>query len=372
MTKGKDKDGDDDRPKVPAPRANPAFWGHDAAERTLRLSFDSGRLPHAWLIGGRRGIGKATLAYRFARFVLSGGMADTSAPAGEGPLYLAPGHPVFRRVDSGGHGDLLTVERGINPRTERRRTEIVVEDTRRVADFLHLTPSEGGWRVVVIDCAEDMNHHAANSVLKILEEPPPRALLLLVSHAPHLVLPTIRSRCRKLTLSPLDEAEIARVLTEFGPADLPPAEAAALARLADGSAGRALMLAEIGGLALYREFVDTIAPLPRLDLRKVEALGDRLGKADAGDLYRTFGEIVLWWLARLLRAGAGLAPGEEIVAGDGELIARLAAGPRASLDRWLELWDKVSRLFAQVERANLDRKQVLLTVFLDLEAAARA
>ena len=196
--------GDRAEAAVPAPRENPSLSGHEPAEKELLSAFASGRLPHGLLITGPHGVGKATLAFRFARFLLSQGAAPSAgglfAPAVPSSLALPPEHPVFRRVASSGHADLLTVERGIDPKRKRERTEIVVDDTRAIAAFLRLTPAEGGWRIVVVDTADEMNRNAANAVLKILEEPPSRALLILVSDNPGRLLPTIRSRCRRLPL----------------------------------------------------------------------------------------------------------------------------------------------------------------------------
>src|ERR1700730_8760597 len=212
MASDTDLDEDDDRGEtaeaaVPAPRENPGLIGHDAAEAVLLQAFASNRLPHGLLITGPHGIGKATLAFRFARFLLShaaeqGGGA-LFAPSSPTSLALPTEHPVFRRVASSGHADLLTVERGIDPKRKRERTEIVGEDTRAIAAFLRLTPAEGAGRIVIVDTADEMNRNAANAVLKILEEPPDRAILILVSDNPGRLLPTIRSRCRPLSPPPV-------------------------------------------------------------------------------------------------------------------------------------------------------------------------
>src|SRR5207249_3413997 len=153
---------------------------------------------------------------------------------GSSGLAIPPESGTFRRVASGGHADLLTIERAYDPRRRRLRGEIVVGDTREIAAFLRLTPAEGGWRVVVVDGADEMNRNAANALLKILEEPPRRALLLLVAHSPGKLLPTIRSRCRRLPLAPLPAAIVFRLLARYRP-DLPEAEAAALTALCAGS-----------------------------------------------------------------------------------------------------------------------------------------
>src|SRR6266851_3709932 len=191
----------DETAAAPAPRANPDLVGHEGAERELRRLDEVGRLPHAILLSGPRGIGKATLAFRLARFLLAKGVER--AGLDENGLAIDPESGVFRRVAAGGHADLLTIERAYDARRRRLRGEIVVEDAREITGFFRLTAAEEGWRVVVVDGAEEMNRSAANALLKVLEEPPRQALLLLVSHSPGRLLPTIRSRCRRFPLAAL-------------------------------------------------------------------------------------------------------------------------------------------------------------------------
>ncbi|MDP6804744.1 MAG: DNA polymerase III subunit delta' [Rhodospirillales bacterium] len=364
---------------APQPRANPHFRGHDDAEARLRAAFASGRCPHAWLLCGPRGIGKATLAFRFARFVLAQGTGDPAQAAlfgtegvaeGEG-LSVDPNHPVFRRVASGGHLDFVTVERGLSDQGGKKRSEIVVDDIRAVGAFLRLTPAEGGWRVVVIDSADDMNRNAANALLKVLEEPSAWALLILVSHNPGRLLPTVRSRCRRLGMRALTDADVGDLIERYAPG-LGTDDHATLTRLSDGSIGRAVALAEEGGLDLYRELVALLETWPRLDTEALHRFGDRLGRRGAEDAFRTVGELTRWWLARMIALGA--APGgKEVPSLDGaerEIMVRLLAG--AGLDRWLEVWEKVNGLLERAEGANLDRKQVVINALLALETAAVA
>jgi DNA polymerase-3 subunit delta' len=335
----------------------------------LLEAFRSNHLAHAILITGPRGIGKATLAYRFARFMLTHGgegriagglFGDTTPPAS---LFTDPTSTVFRRVAAGGHADLLTVERQVDDKG-KMRSEIVVDDIRNIGPFLSLTPAEGGWRVVVIDCADDLNRNAANAVLKVLEEPPRRALLLMVSHNPGRLLPTIRSRCRMLVLKPLGEPTIATILGQYHP-DLDSAGVTQLSRLAEGSIGQALALAEEGGLEFHRELENLFQSLLRLDSAALHALGDQLARVGAEGRFQTAMDLLRWRLSRLVLV---CAKGPTAGADD-DWAVRLAAA--ASLERWLEVWEKTNRLLARMESANLDRKQVVLNIFLALEDAVQ-
>ncbi len=352
------------------PRENPDPRGHEEAEKILLDAFLGGRLAHAWLISGPRGIGKATLAYRFARYILAKGGEGAGGLFGDAlsadDMYLAPDNPVFMRTASGGHADLKAIERTVNEKTGKLSTEIIVKDVRSIGNFMSLTSAEGGWRVVVIDSADDMNRHAANAVLKVLEEPPARALLVLVSHNPGRLLATIRSRCRKLALQPLPGETVEKLIAEALP-DLDAGDASSLAYLADGSPGRALALAAEGGLELYRDMTGLLETLPRLDIPALHAFGARLGKAGAEEAFSTASNLLRWWLARLILSASGAMAADGLSADEKALMGRL--GQAAGLDRWFEVWEKINRLLDKTEHANLDRKQVVLNVFLTLENA---
>ncbi len=360
---------------APAPRANPHLVGHESAERELERLYRLGRLPHAILLGGPRGIGKATLAFRFARFLLSQGKQDGGAGAdffsgpGETGLAVDPESGVFRRIAASGHADLLTVERAWDQRRRRLRGEIVVEDTRAIAEFFRLTAAEEGWRVVIVDGAEEMNRNAANAVLKILEEPPARALLLLVSHSPGRLLPTIRSRCRRLMLAPPSAPIAAELIRHFRP-QLDEVEAAALAALCAGSIGRALELADSGGLALYRSVLDLLSQAPAIDIARLHGFADRLARVDAEDAYRASAELLSQFLSRLTaRAARGALDGNEIVTGERPVMQRLAA--RADPARWAGLRSEIERSFVAADELNLDRKQTVLGAFFAIAEMSR-
>ena len=341
--------------EIPPPRANPWLFGHQSAEAELRRFYEEGRLPHAILLCGPRGIGKATLAFRLARFVLAGGEGGAEG------LAISPESGVFRRVAAGGHADLLTVERGFDPQRRRLRAGILTEEAREIAGFLRLTAAEGGWRVVVVDGAEEMTRNAANALLKILEEPPRRALLLLVSHSPGRLLPTIRSRCRRLPLAALSPALVRELLDRWRP-DLTEEQRQALAALADGSLGRAIELAEAGGVALYGSLLDLLRDIPRLDAGKLQAFADKLLRPGAEDSFRVVAELLSRLVARLALARArGESAGEEVVADEGETIAHLCR--QADAARWAGLREDIEASFARTAALNLDRRQALFGAF---------
>ena len=324
----------------PDPRANPLLLGHQPVEAMLAEAMRSGRMHHAWLLTGPEGVGKATLAFRFARRLLAG------VPEGA-TLAMDEREKVFRRVAAGSHADLLTIERAWDAKRKRLRGEIVVDDVRRIATFLHLTPAEGGWRVVVLDGAEDLNRNAANALLKVLEEPPPRAILLLVCSAAGRLLPTIRSRCRRLRLAPLDDAAMADLLARYLP-DTAEEERGRLVTLGEGSVGRALALADGGGVAVSELVGRTLDALPDLSPRRAHEVADALGRDE--DAFSTFMDLTRAGIASAVRAAArGRADPDQ---------ARLVgARPLAA---WVDVWHGLSHLQYETEAFHLDKRQAIL------------
>ncbi len=231
------------------------------------------------------------------------------------------------------------------------------------------TAAEGGWRVVIIDSADEMNRNAANAVLKVLEEPPARALLLLVSHNPGRLLPTIRSRCRKIVMPGLSEPDMTMLLEKYLP-DVTAVDRDGLANLADGSIGRAIDLSQAGGLTLYRDILGLLGTCPGLDVPQLHKIAGNWSKAGADGTFHTAMEILLNILSRLIREFAANRGGGELTPEEAGLFQRLSS--RADLDRWLEVWEKVNNLLDRTDAINLDRKQVVLNVFLDIDGAARS
>ncbi len=327
-------------PIAPEPRANPLLLGHAAAEATLAEAMRSGRMHHAWLLTGPEGVGKATLAFRFARKLFAGAPADNS-------LAVDEREKVFRRVAAGSHADLLTVERKWDAKRKRLRGEIVVDDVRRIAEFLHLTPAEGGWRVVVVDGAEDLNRNAANALLKVLEEPPQRAVLLLVCSAAGRLLPTLRSRCRRLRLDALDDATMAALLLRYLP-DAAEEERGRLATLGEGSIGRALALAEGGGVGIAELVGKVLDALPEVSAKRAHEVADALGRDE--DAFSMFMD--------LLRAAVAAAV-REVAKGRADPEQEKLVGARP-LAAWVDVWQGLGHLQYETEELHLDKRQAIV------------
>jgi DNA polymerase-3 subunit delta' len=337
---------DDTEP--PHPRETNVLFGHGEAEQALLEAYRSGRIPHAWLIGGPSGIGKATLAYRMARFVLAN--PDPKAPAVRKAtsLTLPDDDRTVRRIAAQGHPDLLVLERVVNEKTGKLYTVIRVDDVRRTVPFFGSTAGEGGWRVSIVDTADELQYpQAANALLKILEEPPRNALLLLTSHAPARLLPTIRSRCRRLSLRPLSADDVARAAALALNRNAEEPELHEASALSEGSVGRALTLLEGPALALRKRVVDLLERLPTVDPQALHALGDAIGGFEPQRL-ASFIDAVNEWLAD-----------------------RLASADHARMLRIAEAWDKVNQAARDADEYNLERKPLVFSVFGWLAEAAR-
>ena len=336
--------------QVRAPRETIDLFGHENAEAALLAAYRSGRIPHAWLIGGPQGIGKATLAYRMARFVLV--HPDPAAAEVQAATTLAvdAAHPVARRIAGGSHGSLLTLERTANDKGVKR-TVITVAETRETIGFFGSTAAAEGWRICIVDTVDELNANAANALLKILEEPPQRSLFLLVSHAPARVLATIQSRCRKLPLRSLSPENVARAVAASAGigVDAPGLKEAAAA--AEGSVARALTLLGGDALGLHQRTLELLERLPQVDQKALHALGDALGGYDRTAVVAFMDTVDRWMSERLKVADANAN------------LARLA--------RLAEVWEKVTHAARDTEAFNLERKPLVFSVFGLLADVAR-
>lgn len=328
------------------PRSATELAGHNTAESKLLQAAQTGKLHHAWLISGPKGIGKATLAYRFAKFLLQAPTAEKARK--HSSLYVPPDSHVFRQISAGAHPDLLVIERGVDQRNKRLKTEIAVDDARWAQNFFGQTAATGGWRVAIVDPADDLNAASANALLKIIEEPPKQSIFLIVAHQPGRLLPTIRSRCLHLPLDSLSEDDTLRVLRALGHEAVGPEEGAIreAAELSRGSPGRAMDLIGSRGAAAYGEFLKRSKLSPATAVEIAAAFSGR----ETAEDYFIFCELLVGWVAEQARA-AGLQ-------GHGEALARAHDDINASL--------------RQADALNLDRRQTVTDALMRLEEALKA
>ena len=358
-------------PGAPHPRDTARLIGQDAAQDAFLDAFTTGRLHHAWLLTGPRGVGKATLAWRIARFLLATPDPDPDDMFGAPvptSLDVPEDHPIARRIAAGSEPGLSFVHRSENEKTKRLRDQITVDDIRALGNFFQLSAADGGRRVVIIDAADEMNVNAANALLKMLEEPPARTTLLLVCHQPSRLLPTIRSRCRSLRLRALDPDEMAQAMVQAG-VD-PSAEGSALAELSGGSVGAATRLALQDGLSLYGEIITLLGSMPRLDRPRALALAEAAaarGNEAKLDLFYTLLDIAL---ARLARTGAtGLPPAVEAARDEAAILVRLAPHPPQAR-AWAETAQTALDRARHGRAVNLDPAALVLDTLFKLSATA--
>lgn len=343
---------------APHPRHTLSLFGHDAAEAEFLRAVQSNRMHHAWLITGAKGIGKATFAWRAARYLLQGDFEQSN-------LNMDAEASVFRRTAALAEPRLNLCRRQWDKDKKRFKTVISVDDIRQLKSFFALSATDGGWRVAIIDAADDMNTAAANALLKILEEPPEKAAIFLVCHQPGRLLPTIRSRTVTLPLSELSPQAFAQAL----PDDV--ADADALYQLSGGAVGYALQLQQGGGLEIYEKIVATAGTLPNLDRQMVGALADAAAARNAGAVYEHSKTLLSFLITRAAKTAAlGKTP-PEAVAGEAALLTRMSPHSRAARV-WAKLAQDIDKRFAHATAVNLDPALVILDTFLKVETATQS
>ncbi len=331
---------------APHPRETLALFGHKAAERELLDAYQRNRLAQAWIIGGPEGIGKATLAWRVARFLLAHPDPTAADAQAARSLAVPQGCAAARRIATMALADIFLLRREWNEKTKKHFTEIRIDDVRGITRAFHQGSGTGGWRVAIIDCADDLNRSAANALLKLIEEPPERSLFLLVAHEPGRILPTIRSRCRKLMLGALTQEETVTAVGALGaPWNERPEEIAAAATRAEGSVRETLRLLGGDAMAFDTTVGRLLQSLPRVDWLGVHTLADKLTGRDNEAAYETFMRALERHLdARVRTLSQGGAP-----------PARLIGYARA--------WDEIRGLARETEVFNFDKKAMVLGVF---------
>ncbi len=364
----------DQAPGAPHPRETVRLFGQDAAERAFLSAYNSDRLHHGWLLTGPRGAGKATLAWRIARFLLATPPADDGglfgAPPAPDTLDIDPEHPVSHRMLAGAEPGLASIKRSVNDQG-RLRGEIVVDDIRKLGRFFGLSSADGGRRVVIVDSADEMNVSAANALLKMLEEPPARTTLLLVSHQPSRLLPTIRSRCRSLRLSPLGPEDMSAALTQTGAET--PDQTDHLTALAAGSVGDAVRLINLGGLEIYAELIAILGTLPRLDRQRALALAEAAAQRGAAERFELLLTLIDVALSRLALTGAtGHPPLPAAAPNEGDVLSRLSPTPHQAR-KWAEVAALITARTRHGQAVNLDPAALVLdTVFKIQETAGQS
>lgn len=354
---------------APHPRDTACLIGQKVAEAAFLHAYNSGRLHHGWLITGPCGTGKATLAWRIARFLLAEAPADGlfGTPPPSETLDVPADDPAARRIAALSEPRLKLIRRSLGD-TGRLRAVISVEDVRDLKSFFHLSAADGGRRVVIVDAADEMNPAAANALLKELEEPPKGATILLVAHQPWRLLPTIRSRCRELRLKPVGPEDMAEALVAAGvEAALTPA----LTELAQGSVGDAIRLANLDGAAAYAGMISLFSGLPRLDRAKAIALAESAAGRGAETRFDLLLTLFDTLLARLARTGATGVPPAEATPGEAALLTRLAPDQQAGR-AWADLAQSLGNRARRGRSVNLDPAALLLDMVLKIDETAGA
>jgi DNA polymerase III subunit delta' len=334
---------------APHPRMASDLFGQDSAERELLDSYRSGKLPHAWIFGGEKGIGKATLAWRFAKFILSYPDSDHPVVKNATSLAVAEQHPVVQRVHALGHGDLHILRREWNDKNKKHYSDIRADDVRSAVHIFQQAASEGGYRIVILDNAEDLNGTSANALLKMIEEPPQKSLFLIISHRPNQILPTIRSRCRRLILRNLSEKDCMRVLKSFyhQGEERDVGQAVSLAR---GSVYRALKLLGGKSLDVHMQLERLLLSLPEISWIEVHNMADHITGRGNDDEFETWVEAIQDFLYHKIQTNSDNFH---------------------MLKPWADVWSLIEAQMRETEILNLDRRSLVLNVFSELAKAAQ-
>ena len=358
---------------VPHPRETYTLFGHEEAEQTFLDAVKGGKLHHAWMITGPSGIGKATLAWRMARYLLA-------LPPDDGPSFFGepdpppdtlesdPHAPLNARIEALSEPRLMLIRRGPTEDGKRLKTQISVDEVRKLNGFFGLSATDGGYRVVIVDCLDEMNTASANALLKLLEEPPKNAVLLLICHQPSKVLPTIRSRCRELRLSSLTPEAMAKALRSIGSE----IEASpALAEIGSGSIGRTLALLAVDGVEMYRDTLEILSTCPRLDREKALRLAETASARGKEARLDAQVEMLDLALSRIAKAGVGALPADEIFDGEYNILHQLAPSPEFAR-QWAVLQQEARARIGHGRAVNVAPASLLLDVFLKAAEIAPA
>lgn len=364
------------------PRNTLDLVGHEHAEQLFLDAFNAEKVHHAWMITGPKGIGKATLAYKMARFLLNNPPVDDQGPGLFGDvlekvalssLETDQDSQANHLINAGSNPDLMVIERTEDPKTGKMRNNILVDDVRKVNSFFHKTASDGGWRVAIVDTADEMNRNAANAILKILEEPPKNSILIILAHAPGRLLPTIKSRCRMLPLKPLTSQTVKEILQK----NYPEKEENIIdgyVSLSNGSPGYAISLMEHQGLKVYREILGLLSTMPNINVPLMHDFAGTITTKKSGDTFLLFSEMLSQFISRMVRHVSYLNTGhthniKEALTEEFNLMEEM--GSIIPLDQWAELWEKISKKMKVTDQLNMDRKQTVIDILNMINSALK-
>ncbi len=340
----------------PHPRETYTLVGHGDAETEIIRALTTGRLPHAWLLSGAPGVGKATLAYRFARYVLENPAFSEKPPLS---LDVAPDTKTSRLIESDSHPGLLALKRVWDSGRKKFMTVLSVDEIRKLSDFFGLSATDAGWRVCIVDTADEMNRQAANALLKRLEEPPPRSILILLSNRPGTLLATIKSRCRHLKLSPLNDEDMTEIVRSTG-RDLASLNMPRLNALAGGSAGRVLQLLANDGDTLFQQTLSLFAQAPKYSQSDVMSFAEQVAKSQSDITF----ELAFDFISQILeRAASSSADSLASVGLSGDEKAVYTTLAHAYGPELGNVWHDVQTLQRDCLALNLDRKQTIAEIF---------
>lgn len=360
---------------LPQPRFAVDMTGHKVIEQQLLDAINAGKIPHAMIFAGPQGIGKSTMAFRFIKAMLAAkvdsgpSLFGTPEPSVLTTLSVNPEDQSARLVVSGGHPDLLVVERKADEAKGGRLKDVDVEQIREIPGFLHMTPFMGGWRMVIIDDADTMTRSSQNALLKVLEEPPKNSILILIAHRPGMLISTIKSRCRTIDFSPLAQDEFDSLIKRAMPA-VSRNDMDALYNIAGGSIGESLQLMQDGALKSLHQVTALIQTWPEISWKDIHLMAEVLGgKGNDDTALNGFQNMLMWICETMTRTRAnGLA----------QLPVPLNSGPypallnHYSLEGWSKLCDSLKTHFATVKYGSLDRRQAIFGAFSILKSGETA
>jgi len=346
--------------------------GHESVEEELLSLINSQKMPHALIFSGQRGIGKSTMAQRLSRALLAYGVDDPNQDALFGDdtrelltsLEIDRSNPIFSKVASQGHADMLTIEKSIDPKTKKVKKDINVESARKVAPFLRMTSADGGWRIVVIDNADTMNRNAQNAILKILEEPPKNALLILVCHRLGAMIPTIRSRCRVIDFEPLTTKNFETLLNKEYGSNFSAEEKKILNVFSNKSIGQAKDIIDNNGLENIQSTLDIFRELPNSSNLEIHTLSESAGRYGQDKPYDMVEKTFLNALEEIISSKARSRDLETPF----DLKGLETLKNNHDLEDLLTLHSDLKEMFSQGRYANLDKRMVIINVFNRLKS----